>query len=104
MEIIIIIALLGLALWWFFMRGSSASVSKVETTSKVETPSPALDIPSVDAVAMGVVQVAAAVPEAPAAPAKKARKPRAPKVEKAVAAKAPAKKTAAKKTTRSKKA
>jgi hypothetical protein len=87
MEIIIVLAVCGFALYWFFVRKSP--VAKVETAPyKVEaTPAPAAEPDAV------VVVENAVVPEAVvAAPAKKPRKPRAPK---APAAKAPAAKTPA---------
>lgn len=87
MEIIIVLAVCGFALYWFFVRKSP--VAKVETAPyKVEaTPAPAAEPDAV------VVVENAVVPEAVvAAPAKKPRKPRAPK---APAAKTPAAKTPA---------
>jgi hypothetical protein len=105
MEIIIVLAVCGFALYWFFVRKSP--VAKVETAPyKVEaTPAPAAEPDAV------VVVENAVVPEAVvAAPAKKPRKPRAPKAPatktpaaKTPAAKKPAVKKPAARTVRSKK-
>ena len=65
MEIIIAFAVLGLALWWFFLRTPADTTPT--TIYKAETaPAPVVEAPA------PVVEVAAA-------PVKKPRKPRAPK-------------------------
>ena len=131
MEIIIIVALLALALWWFFLREAPAKTEtlaayKVETPPtaepapapvvevKVEEPAPVVEEkvqPRLDPVAIALDMTPVVMT------AKKPRKPRAPKVEaaptkvvkeKAVKKAAPVKKAAVKKpparTAKSKKA
>jgi hypothetical protein len=90
MEIIIAIAVLGIALWWFFLRTPADTTPA--TIYKAETPTPPQVIestvelaPAVVAatvvVAETVVESAPVVEVAPVveAPVKKPRKPRTPK-------------------------
>ena len=72
MEIIIAFAVLGLALWWFFLRTPADTTPT--TIYKAETaPAPVVEAPA------PVVEAPAPVVEVAAAPVKKPRKPRAPK-------------------------
>ena len=119
MEIIIIVALLALALWWFFLREAPAKTEtlaayKVETPPtaepapapvvevKVEEPAPVVEEkvqPRLDPVAIALDMTPVVMT------AKKPRKPRAPKVEATpVKTKAKAEKPAAKKAAPVKKA
>jgi len=88
MEIIIAFAVLGVALWWFFLRTPADTTPpvlyKVETPPapevevKVEESKPTTEI--VEAVVELAPAVVVATVTAEVAPAKKPRKPRAPKV------------------------
>lgn len=88
MEIIIAFAVLGVALWWFFLRTPADTTTpvlyKVETPpasaveAKVEESKPTVEI--VEAVVEMAPAVVVATVTAEAAPAKKPRKPRTPKV------------------------
>ena len=117
MEILLIIAVLAFAAWFFFFR-EKETVGTTAAPYKVETPVALGEPPATVVVAegAGVVETSApsvndqitdAVTQA-AAPAKKPRKPRAPKAEKPAAKKAAPKKAAAikakPKATKSKKA
>jgi hypothetical protein len=111
MEIIIALVVLGVAIWWFFLRTPADTttpvVYKVETppTPEVETkveeskPTPGV----IEAVVELAPAVVVATVTAEAVPAKKPRKPRAPRVVaapvKAVVKKAAPKKAAAIKAT-----
>ena len=95
MEIIIVLAACGFALWWFFIR--DAKTSDFSAPYKVETPTPtpvATPAPEEVIVVENAVAPAAVVEQAPAKPA---RKPAAKKVATPAKKAAPAKKPAVKK-------
>lgn len=86
MEIIIIVAIGAVGLWWFFLRDTDPVKSEPAAPYKVDTPPAPAEEVKVEALAVQPEPVAEVAPVVNA-PAKKPRKPRAPKAEKAVAPK-----------------
>jgi len=91
MEIIIVLVILGVGVWWFFMRNIVRGDDKSSITAsyKVEAPAPVAE--PVKAETPKVEVIPAGTEASIAAPAKKAKAPAKPKAPAKTAAKAPAK-------------
>ena len=87
MEIIIVLAILGVALWWFFIRDEKKSDAEV-TSAPYKVPEPAATIPT--PLVVEVIPTGTEASSAAPAKAKAPAKPKAPTKAKAPA-KAPAK-------------